>query len=296
MDAGAHAAGQDAACPAERLVEPPTGSRQPAVDRGPRLPAGPGSPVRKRAACPSLDEVTALPGAHKSRDTEAPLDSAARPSASLSTPRPHGHRPAPARHRPPDIPPCPERRRPSSEVSPPGSSDLTRTSRSAPLGSGWGGSGRVPGGTDHSARALDRVPFRRSPVTEEEVRCRSRSAAAGSSSTEPARPLPPTGIRRGGRPAGATLGQGARRIAGGRHCLSGRFSVRGSGPIVGLSGGSDRTVAAHAPGDQHGSQGGRAIEHGKAPTEPGDEEGQPCEDEDQEWAPDDVAAYDRQSA
>ncbi|MDX3054412.1 hypothetical protein PV394_04560, partial [Streptomyces sp. NE06-03E] len=33
--------------------------------------------------------MTALPGAHKSRDTEAPLDSAARPSASLSTPRPH---------------------------------------------------------------------------------------------------------------------------------------------------------------------------------------------------------------
>lgn len=43
--------------------------------------------------------------------------------------------------------------------------------------------------------------------------------------------------------------------AEGTACRSGRFSVRGPGPIVGLCGGSDETVATHAPGDQNGSQG-----------------------------------------
>ncbi|WP_406515243.1 hypothetical protein OH809_15505 [Streptomyces sp. NBC_00873] len=65
------------------------------------------------------------------------------------------------------------------------------------------GFGRVPRGTDCSGPTLDRVTFRGCPGTEA-VRCRWGSAAAGSvCSTEPARLLPLTGMRTGGRLVGA---------------------------------------------------------------------------------------------
>ncbi|MGW4825236.1 hypothetical protein ACWEP4_41690 [Streptomyces sp. NPDC004227] len=53
------------------------------------------------------------------------------------------------------------------------------------------------------------------------------------------------------------------------------------GFIANLVSGIGHTVATHAPEDRNGSQRGHAIEHGEVFAESVDEEGQPCEGDDQ---------------